>query len=959
MRVYCSLLASLLTCATIASQPPPLVFNGGTNSLAPRRILAAEKQETRIKDLDESFLKEHGVGTDDRALLEYLRERSKADDDLLKIDQLIRQLGDRQFPNREEAQRRLSAVGLVAMPALRAALKNPDQEIVRRATACIQWITKEANWAPPLAAVRLLSFRRPAGAAEVLLRYLPYVNDETSEEVIWFALSAMADADEKVRKLLVPALKDPLPARRALAACVLGRLGNANEITAVKKLLSDAEPVVRLRAAQGLLAGNDKQGLPVLVALLEEAPTYLAWQAEELLTWAAGDGGPEIALEAGSPQRRKQAREGWSAWLRDNEAKIDLAKTRQEPRRPGLILITGETGVWLCGCNGKPRWKLAIDGGLADFQLLPSDRILLAEIDGRAADRVRERDLQGKVLWEKEAPQRGLVHCYRLPNGSTFIATMFALVETAWDDSATYSHDLTKLDVTSIDGARRTPNGHVFCMNSLDRGIIVLHCVTGRNLGKVPGKLEGKRGYDVQPLAGNHYLFAIPDLDEVREIDGSGKTVWRHPQPGASWAHRLPGDTLLVRVRRGDTERVVEIDRNGTLLWELQNKAGIGSVRPCLGLVRVGFTQPRPAGVSLDAVSHWTRLAGHKDVQVRLRVVEALDKLAAKSDVAASTLVELLTDPDEHVQFSAARAVERVGVKALPALNRALQDDRPALRATVARIMGVFSFRENMTVAESLIRALRDGDWQVRSNAVESLRWAGRSHGAAVTHISALTNDKNRMVRKNAVDSLGFFPWDAKAIVPLLVALLSDKDSDLAATAIGSLGRIGNGASDAVPALAELVKSRKKPLCQPAITALGSIGRQAKAAVPALVQALDEKDYRECRTEILLALGSIGPEAQEATPKLISILKDEDSTVRRLAATALGRIGPAAKDAVPELAKALRESRDPNLQLEAAVALGRMGKAASAAEPDLKEAAKDPGQLGDAASRSLRLISSR
>jgi len=51
-----------------------------------------------------------------------------------EIERLIRQLGNEEFSEREEASRRLKKIGPPAVPALRAAIKSKDAEVSRRAT---------------------------------------------------------------------------------------------------------------------------------------------------------------------------------------------------------------------------------------------------------------------------------------------------------------------------------------------------------------------------------------------------------------------------------------------------------------------------------------------------------------------------------------------------------------------------------------------------------------------------------------------------------------------------------------------------------------------------------------------------------------------------------------------------------------------------------------------------------
>src|SRR5262249_13757443 len=69
--------------------------------------------------------------------------------------------------------------------------------------------------------------------------------------------------------------------------------------------------------------------------------------------------------------------------------------------------------------NGQPQWQIENLDYPVDFQLLPGNRVLIAEY---YSNRVTERDLTGKILWEASNLPRGPINVQRLPNGNTFIA---------------------------------------------------------------------------------------------------------------------------------------------------------------------------------------------------------------------------------------------------------------------------------------------------------------------------------------------------------------------------------------------------------------------------------------------------------------------------------------------------------------------------------------------------------
>jgi hypothetical protein len=76
------------------------------------------------------------------------------------------------------------------------------------------------------AAVRLLGLRKPAGAAEVLLHYLPGADADVAGDVR-AALFAVVQTNAKPDPILVRALEDKDPARRSAAAAALGKDGGA------------------------------------------------------------------------------------------------------------------------------------------------------------------------------------------------------------------------------------------------------------------------------------------------------------------------------------------------------------------------------------------------------------------------------------------------------------------------------------------------------------------------------------------------------------------------------------------------------------------------------------------------------------------------------------------------------------------------------------------------------------
>ena len=152
--------------------------------------------------------------------------------------------------------------------------------------------------------VRLTAQRRPDGAAAALLAFLPYAEDESLTEEVRSALTAMAYHDGKADPALLAALDDESPLRRATAVDVLCQNGLAEPREALRKLLADPKPTVRLRAALALAQARDANSVSTLIQLLAELPVAQGRNAEEYLSNLAGDQSPKLTLTDDASRRR-------------------------------------------------------------------------------------------------------------------------------------------------------------------------------------------------------------------------------------------------------------------------------------------------------------------------------------------------------------------------------------------------------------------------------------------------------------------------------------------------------------------------------------------------------------------------------------------------------------------------------------------------------------------------------
>jgi HEAT repeat protein len=528
-------------------------------------VLRAEPVPAPVADPlagDEATLKEASVGTDGAALLDYFRSRTLGEEQRARVARLIAQLGADDYQAREDATDALIKIGAAAAPALVQAAGNPDPEVSSRAKRGLAGPGARAN--PELygAAARLLADRKPAGAVEVLLAYLPCAFDEGVEEEVVAALGRLGVTDGKPSAALIEAAGDPLLVRRLAAATALARAAGPDARSASRKLLADKEPRVRLAAAIALATAEDREAVPVLVALLLDAPPALAWQAEDFLLALAGGQSPAPPLDPADKASRARVRDAWQTWWRENGEKVDLALLAKTERRLGLTLVAefdgadgGQGRVWEYGPDGKARWKIAGLNGPTDASILPGGRILLAE---HTANRVTERARDGSILWEYTV-ENNPVSCQRLPNGNTFIATYTELLEVTRENKVVWTRGYD----ASIYCARRLANGNTLFVHSGNKMIEI--DAAGKEVRRVDlGNTSQWAGVEV--LANGHFLIALYSDNKVVEIDADGKVFLTLPVPQATYATRLPnGHTLAADTLN---KKVIEFDRQGKKVKE-------------------------------------------------------------------------------------------------------------------------------------------------------------------------------------------------------------------------------------------------------------------------------------------------------------------------------------------------------------------------------------------------------
>jgi HEAT repeat protein len=499
------------------------------------------------------------------ALLAEVRKRCLTDDQIVRAGALIRQLRDPSEEVRDRAQAGLLALGSNVVPLVQRAAEGTDPADDRGGLRrCLQAFADQGRTPPlPTAAPRLLALRRPAGAAQALLAYLPLADDALATEIDT-ALTALAVPGGKLEPALAAALADRLPERRAVAAEVVSRAGTAADRALVRPLLQDKDPSVRLRTALALAGAREREAVPVLIALLAELPEPEAVEAEDYLRQLAGDHAPDVTLGSADASRRK-CRDAWAAWWRDQGSKAEL------PGLEGGGLLHGYTTIvemWSPNGNGgrvyevdragKVRWTINGLQGPSDAQVLPGDKVLITE---QNLQRVIECDFHGKVLWEKSVPN--VLRCERLPRGQLLTVCRNEVVVTDRAGKEVLKYTRPGHDILN---ASRLRNGQIAVFTSGYQYIRL--DATGKVARTAQlGALQIVHwNHSVEPLPHDRLLVSEYQSGRVVEQDLNGKVYWQAAVPGPLSASRLAnGHTLVCS---NNPQRVCELDRKGKVVWE-------------------------------------------------------------------------------------------------------------------------------------------------------------------------------------------------------------------------------------------------------------------------------------------------------------------------------------------------------------------------------------------------------
>jgi HEAT repeat protein len=508
---------------------------------------------------------------DGSALVDEFRARTLDPSEKAKVAELIKKLGDANYRTRERATNDLVTMGAKVLADLRVAAKDSDGERARRADDCINKINSSEAKRVPVGTGRLTALRRPDGATEAMLGYLPFADDDDGMIAeVKSALTTLAlDPNGKPDTALVAALSDAAPARRAAAAEALAKGGGLSVRSAVKQVLTDKDLLVRQSGAAALAMAGERDAVPVLIDLLAELQPAQIWQAQDILHQLAGDKAPTGVLGEKTDERKKY-REQWLEWWKSNGMSVDLAKLTTAPGYLGYTVIV-EVGnnsvgrVIEVGRDGKIRWSVGNLKYPVDAVVLPGERVLVTEWDG---NRVAEWDFRGNLIWKKDGFNGRATNAQRLPNGNTFICTTNELMEVDRNGKAVYHINVGQ----GLTAGYRATNGEIVCLRN--DGNVVRYDTAGKELKTFPSNRDTSWTSGIDLARNGNVLVTQPSPNQkVTEYTPDGKVVREWSAQNVTTATKMTNGNILAASH--SDHKVIELDPNGKKVWEYKGESPI------------------------------------------------------------------------------------------------------------------------------------------------------------------------------------------------------------------------------------------------------------------------------------------------------------------------------------------------------------------------------------------------
>jgi len=262
-------------------------------------------------------------------------------------------------------------------------------------------------------------------------------------------------------------------------------------------------------------------------------------------------------------------------------------------------------------------------------------------------------------------------------------------------------------------------------------------------------------------------------------------------------------------------------------------------------------------------------------------------------------------EPDVEVREAAVSAVSGRGIASefVDELVLALRDGAAPVRCRAAQVLAEIP-ELDQSASEALLPLFEDEADSVRAAVIETV--SALMLREAEEPVARLVTDEAAFVRVLAVDALSKFGGAAHLDV-FVDRCKKDPEAYVRLQAMAAIRALGTKAAAVVPEVAKPCLAHADQGVRIAALDLVKIAGPAAAELkPQVCKCLRERDLSVKRA----ALEGIAAMEVEAVEEVAASLTDEDSYIRRFAASALAKMGPAALRQREKIVKLLEDSDD-------------------------------------------------
>ncbi|MCD4782269.1 MAG: HEAT repeat domain-containing protein [Candidatus Eremiobacteraeota bacterium] len=246
----------------------------------------------------------------------------------------------------------------------------------------------------------------------------------------------------------------------------------------------------------------------------------------------------------------------------------------------------------------------------------------------------------------------------------------------------------------------------------------------------------------------------------------------------------------------------------------------------------------------------------------------AVEKSGSGEDM--TKIKSQLKAQDEATRIIAVQILLKEGKDAIPILTESLLGSPyKDVRIKIAEGLGNPQFKNQKVVAQTLIKALGDGEAIVRASAATSLKKIGIDKSLIPMLVNAMKTNPYPDVKASMTEVLGKYGMEDVRALQALSLALNDKDSGVRTQALEAISR---GGTSAIPILVMAIEESKYlDVVSKAVESLGHFAGDKRVIKPLLKVLTDDKSRA---FNITVPKGSTKKQVQEQRRKQYRVISE-------------------------------------------------------------------------------------